>query len=66
MAIISVENNSVRYRDDGTAPTTSTGVMVNPANVIEIHDIVVLNATQFIAVDNSSSALLSVSYYQQQ
>lgn len=66
MAIIGVENNSVRYRDDGTAPTTSIGLMVNPGNTMEIHDVVVLDATSFIAVDNSATATLSILYYQQQ
>lgn len=66
MAIISVEGNSIRFRDDGTAPTTSIGVIVNPGSTLELHDVVLLKAIQLIAVDNSASAVINASFYQQQ
>ena len=65
MAVISVENNSIRTRDDGTNPTTTVGFLVFPGNSIELQSLTVLNATKFIAVD-ATDATLSIQYYQQQ
>jgi hypothetical protein len=65
MAIISVENNSVRYRDDGTNPTASIGFLLYPGNTLNLENLTVLNATKFIAVDGTD-ATLSIGYYQQQ
>lgn len=56
-----IDSNQVRYRDDGTAPTTSTGMpwvqSLTPCFPYSGN----LTAIQFIAV--STSTTLSVSYY---
>lgn len=36
--IVSVETNSVRFRDDGTNPTLSTGILLTAANSPYIFD----------------------------
>lgn len=36
-ALLTVETNSIRYRTDGTAPTTSEGHLVAAGGVIELY-----------------------------
>ena len=64
IAEICVEVASVRYRDDGTAPTSSVGVLVAPLsssipNCFQYSG--GLTAIQFIAV--SGSPIIDVAYY---
>jgi hypothetical protein len=57
MALIAVSGASVRWRDDGTAPTSSLGMPV--ANGQEFQYSADLSAIQFIG----AGATLDVSYY---
>ena len=64
IAEICVETASVRYRDDGTAPTTSSGVPVFPVSSSQPFCFAYggpLQRLQFIAV--SGSPTLDVVYY---
>lgn len=71
IAQICVENNEIRYRDDGTAPTTTVGMPVSPTTVPTCFQYSVgglptnnngnLSAIQFIQV--ISPATLDISYY---
>lgn len=60
MAIIVVENASVRYRDDGTDPDTATGMLISSGTVLEIAEDS-LRRVKFIAA--SDIATLDISYY---
>lgn len=65
IAEICVETASVRYRDDGTNPTTSVGMLVAPASSTIPSCFQYggpLAAIKFIAV--SGSPVIDVSYYQ--
>lgn len=59
IAVIIAETQSVRWRDDGTAPTASVGMLL-PVNTPFVYD-GDLNKIQFI--ETTASASLSVSYY---
>lgn len=59
LALIVPETQNVRWRDDGTAPTASVGMLV-PANSSMSYD-GDLKAIRFIAA--TSGAILNVSYY---
>ena len=59
VAYIQVDTASVRWRDDGTSPTTAIGVTLASGGVLEYWG--TLSALQFIAV--SGSPVLNVSYY---
>ena len=64
MAIICVETNSVRYRDDGTAPTATVGMLIEPAGTSNPGCIKYegpLSALIFQQV--TSPATIDVSYY---
>lgn len=60
VAIIQVEDNSIRYRDDGTDPTAAVGTLIN-ANV----PIIVCGPAiaGFKAIRVTADAKLSISYY---
>jgi hypothetical protein len=58
-AIVEVEAQAVRYRDDGTAPTATVGVPIAAGARIAFYGF--LGALQFIAQVNG--AILNVSYY---
>lgn len=59
IAEICVETAAVRYRDDGTAPTSSTGIPVTSGTCFQYGG--PLNKVQFIA--QTGSPTLDVSYY---
>lgn len=58
-AFIVAEGNNVRWRDDGTAPTASVGMILIQNNVLSYDGD--LNSIKFIQV--SAGAKLNVSYY---
>jgi hypothetical protein len=58
-ALITVETASVRWRDDGTAPTTSLGMLLTAGQSFTYYGN--LSAIQFIAV--SGSPTVNVAYY---
>lgn len=61
-AFIQCESNAIRYRDDGTDPDATTGMMLYPANVVQLTDL--LSLTQFKAIrTGSADAKINVSYY---
>jgi hypothetical protein len=59
VAEICVETNNVRYRDDGTAPTTSVGIPVSSGTCFQYSGS--LTAIEFTYV--TSPSVLDVSYY---
>lgn len=61
-AVLVVEDQPLRWRDDGTDPTASAGFLVKADVVFELHGTLSLNAFKAIR-DDSSDAVLSVSYY---
>lgn len=66
-AILGVENNPLRYRDDGTSPTATTGFLLN-ASGNNTAPQVVLNSKEsmddFEAIrDGTSDAVLNALYY---
>lgn len=61
MAIVYVEAANVRWRDDGTSPTTSVGMLAKNDSTITFDSLGNLSAIEFVAT--GSSALLDVSYY---
>ena len=59
-AVIVVEANPIRYRDDGTAPTAAVGTLVAANTPI----VVTGNAiSSFRAIRTGADASLSISYY---
>ena len=59
-AVFTVETQSVRYRDDGTAPTTVVGMLL-AAGAQQIEYTGDLSAIQFI--QTAATATLDISYY---
>lgn len=59
MALIQAESQSVRWRDDGTAPTAAIGMILSPGDVLVYNGS--LGAIRFIEV--AASAKLNVTYY---
>src|SRR5579864_6785505 len=59
-AVVSVETAAVRWRDDGTAPTTTVGMPIAAAAAPFVYS-GALSAIQFIA--QSTTATVDVSYY---
>ncbi len=61
IAVITVEAEPIRYRDDATDPTNTVGVLVSPGSTL----IICSNALgRFKAIrQGGSDAILSVSYY---
>lgn len=59
VAIIAVESQGIRWRDDGVAPTASVGMPVAPGAVL-IYD---GDLTRFRFIQTAGSATVNVSYY---
>jgi len=59
MALIIPENQSVRWRDDGTAPTTGVGMLL-PVNSTLNYD---GNLQNLRFIEILASATLNISYY---
>lgn len=59
LAVIQCESQSVRWRDDGTNPTASVGMILNPGDTFFYNG----NAGAFKAIEVAASAKLNVSYY---
>jgi hypothetical protein len=60
-ASIVVETASIRWRDDGTAPTTAIGMLVNPTSTPTMTYNADFNKIQFIAV--TGSPVVNISFY---
>lgn len=59
MALIVVENQTVRWRDDGVNPTTAVGMPILPNNALSYDGD--LNAIRFIEV--AATATINITYY---
>jgi len=59
-ALIECESQQVRWRDDGTDPTTTVGHVMSPGDILT-YDGTKLSAIKFIEV--AASAKLNVSFY---
>ena len=59
VAFLSCEGSELRYRDDGTAPTTAVGMPLYAGQTMEYSG--TLSAIQFIQA--SSGGILNVAYY---
>jgi len=67
-ALITVETDQVRYREDGTAPTSSEGILLEAGDVLTYDSWTnrenwrsVMKTVQFIRV--STDATLKIQYY---
>lgn len=58
-ATISVETQNVRYRDDGTAPTSAVGILIASGTVFDYAG--PLSSLKFNKV--TTGAVLNISYY---
>lgn len=58
-AVVSVEAQSVRYRDDGTNPTAAVGMPILPGQTVTFNE--ALSAIKFI--EQAASTTLNVNYY---
>jgi len=63
LAIITVTGGSIRWRDDGTAPTASVGHLSLENSTLVIPGEPQLRAFRFIEVDATNPAKVEVSYY---
>ena len=61
VAVVIVEGNPVRYRDDGTVPTATVGMPVAPGNGLMICSKQL--ATFRVIRSGNADAVLNVSYY---
>ena len=59
VAVIIVEGQAVRYRDDNVAPTTTVGMRLLPGDVLEYDG----NLNDISFIEETASAKLNVSYY---
>lgn len=59
LAVIQCESQQVRYRDDGTNPTTTVGVILNVGDVLFYNG--TMSALKFIEV--TASAKLNICFY---
>lgn len=59
IAIIQAETQAVRYRDDGTNPTSTVGMYLNALDIVIYNGD--LSAIKFI--ETTASAKLNISYY---
>lgn len=59
LAVIQAESQPVRWRDDGTNPTTSVGMILNPGDYLFYNGNI--GALKFI--ETAASAKINVSYY---
>ena len=59
-AFITVEDNSIRFRLDGTAPTASEGHLANPGDIIHLrnHD----QLEDFKAIRTGADAVIKCAY----
>jgi len=63
-AVITVETDQVRYREDGTAPASDEGHLLNAGDILQFMDAnyqKTLNAILFIRV--TADAALKITYY---
>ena len=59
-AMITVEDNPIRFRLDGTAPTTTEGHLLQAGDTLEIHS--TFDALNFQCIATGGDAIIRVSY----
>ncbi|WP_036012781.1 hypothetical protein [Robbsia andropogonis] len=59
IALLQAESQSVRWRDDGTAPTAAIGMQLLVGPVLEYDG----NLSAFRVIQTAATAILNVSYY---
>lgn len=59
IAVIQAEAQSIRYRDDGIAPTATVGMLLNVGEAIEYDG----NLAAWHGIAATAGAILNVSYY---
>ena len=59
LAVMVGETQSIRWRDDGTNPTASVGMLLTAGTILEFTG----NLAAFRAIEATSAAKLNVSYY---
>ena len=62
--VLRVESDSIRYRQDGTAPTSSVGMPIAAGEVMEVDSVTDLVQAQFIR-SGSGDATLNVACWRQ-
>jgi hypothetical protein len=62
-AVVTVETNAIRSRDDGTAPTASVGIPWNVSDKFTVCGLPSIKAVRFIR--QTADATISVSYYRE-
>lgn len=60
MALVQAESQNVRWRDDGTDPTATVGMLLMAGATLE-YDAAQLSVVEFI--EAAASAKLNISYY---
>ena len=60
-AVINVEANDIRWRDDGVAPTSSVGMLAKSTTMFELPSLA--SITAFHAIRASADAVLNITYY---
>jgi hypothetical protein len=61
LALITVEDNSIRFRLDGTAPTTALGHLVVSGSALELQSITQIRNLKMIAA--AADATIQVTYF---
>lgn len=61
LARVRVENANVRYWEDGTLPTSTSGNLLYPGDELDVYGGVLITAIHFIALD--TPATLQVTYW---
>lgn len=61
-AVCHVQSQPLRWRDDGTNPTSSVGVLTAAAVIFELHGTYSMNAFKAIR-SGSTDSVLEISYY---
>lgn len=62
-ALVTVETNDLRYREDGVSPTNSEGHLVPDGQTIEVCGQTTLQRVRFIEAVEAANATIKVSYY---
>lgn len=59
VALIQAEGQAVRWRDDGTSPTASVGMLISSGETVPYSG----SLSAFKVIETAASAKLNVSYY---
>jgi hypothetical protein len=62
-AMIMLETDDIRWRDDGTAPSSTVGMYLYTGSTLQLNSLTSLN--NFRAIRVNGDATLNISYYRQ-